>query len=198
MSSVASTFNSAATLFTMDFMRRWRPEMGNGALVRTGRLATLTFMLLAIFWAPQIERFGSLWQYLQAILSYAVPPVVVLFLGGLMWRGANARGARWTILIGLCAGMGLFVVNAVLGITGLHFLYVAPLLLLLCMATLVFGSLSGGRAAAAPDDVRSLMWTPALWRAESAALARVPLWQNYRVQSVALLMLTAGIVFAFR
>jgi SSS family solute:Na+ symporter len=195
MSSIASTFNSAATLFTMDFVRRWRPDLGGAVLVRTGRLTTLGFMLLAILWAPQIERFGSLWQYLQAILAYAVPPVVVLFVGGVLWPRANASGARWTIATGLVAGTMLFALNAVFGVIDLHFLYVAPLLLALCAAALVVGS----RRAAAPDAaaVATLLWRPQLWRDESAALAGVPAWRNYRVQSVVLLALTAAVVAAF-
>jgi SSS family solute:Na+ symporter len=196
MSSIASTFNSAATLFTMDFVRRWRPDLGGAALVRTGRLTTLGFMLLAILWAPQIERFGSLWQYLQAILAYAVPPVVVLFVGGVLWPRANASGARWTIATGLVLGAMLFALNAVLGIIDLHFLYVAPLLLALCAAALVVGSRRAPAPAAAA--VATLLWRPQLWRAETAALAGVPAWRNYRAQSVALLALTAAVVVAFR
>src|SRR3546814_19510340 len=65
MSSIASTFNSAATLLTMDFIRPLRPNADGASLVRTGRLATLVFLLLAVYWAPQIERLPSLWQYLK-------------------------------------------------------------------------------------------------------------------------------------
>jgi SSS family solute:Na+ symporter len=43
-----------------------------------------------------------------------------------------------------------------------------------------------------------LLWTRAHWHAESAALAGVPWWQNYRIHGAALLMLTAAVVFAFR
>src|SRR3546814_2168285 len=93
MSSIASTFNSAATLLTMVFIRPLRPNADGASLVRTGRIATLVFMVLAVYWAPQIERFASLWQYLQAVLAYAVGPICALFLVGLFWRGANASGA---------------------------------------------------------------------------------------------------------
>jgi hypothetical protein len=78
-------------------------------------------------WAPQIARFESLWQYLQAVLAYAVPPVVALFLVGMFSARANARGAFATIVVGLLGGAGLFYAN-VLSSTpmGLHFLLVAP------------------------------------------------------------------------
>jgi SSS family solute:Na+ symporter len=43
-----------------------------------------------------------------------------------------------------------------------------------------------------------MLWTPDFFRAETRALAGVPAWKNYRVQSVALLALTAAIVWVFR
>ena len=133
-------------------------------------------MVLAVAWAPQIERLESLWQYLQAVLAYAVPPVCALFLVGLFWRGANAKGALASIVSGLLGGAALFYAN-VLAPTplDLDFLYVASL-----------------------QQVGALLWTPAFYRDETRQLAGLPWWQNYRVLSVLLLMLTAVIVWSFR
>lgn len=196
MSSIASTFNSAATLVTMDFVRPMRANLTEQGLVRTGRGATMGFMLLAILWAPQIERFESLWQYLQAVLAYAVPPVVALFLVGLFWRRANAAGAMATVAVGLLGGAALFYANvlATPGL-GLHFLLVAPCLLVLCVLTLVLVSLF---TTADSKDASALIWSRAAYQAESRSLATVPRWQNYRVQAIALLALTAVIVYWFR
>lgn len=197
MSSIASTFNSAATLMTMDFIRVWRPKMGNDALVRTGRLATVGFMLLAVLWAPQIAHFESLWQYLQAVLAYAVPPICALFLVGLFWRGANARGAVACIVSGVLGGVGLFWANVVAAEPmGLHFLLVAPLLFVLCATVLVVGSLLS--RSPAKEGVEAMIWTPDFFRAETRGLVGVPAWKNYRVQAGTLLALTALIVWAFR
>jgi len=194
MSATASTFNSAATLFTMDFVRHWRPDIEGRAMVRVGRLATAGFIALACLVAPQIEKFGSLWQYLQSMLSYTAPPIVALFLGGLFWRGANARGAAWAVAVGLVLGLGLFLANSFGGL-GLHFLYVAPLLLAASGAALWLGS----QGAPAPDaaQVAGLMWSRAHWRAETAELAGEPWWRNYRLLSALLLAATAALVIAF-
>ncbi|HBK56986.1 MAG TPA: sodium transporter [Xanthomonadales bacterium] len=197
MSSIASTFNSAATLVTMDFIRPLRPDADGRALVRIGRIATLVFMVLAVLWAPQIERFSSLWQYLQAVLAYAVPPICALFLVGLFWRRANAFGAAACIAVGLIAGAALFHAN-VLAVEplGLHFLYVAPILFALCLAALVVASLL--TPAPEPGRIEGLLWTRAFYRAESLALRQQPLWRNYRVQALLLIALTAVIVYSFR
>ena len=37
-------------------------------------------MLLAAAWAPFIESFGSLFKYLQTVLAFIAPPIVVVFL----------------------------------------------------------------------------------------------------------------------
>ncbi len=205
MSSIASTFNSAATLVTMDFVRPLRagdegsalsPEQSR-ALVRVGRVTTFVFMVLAVLWAPQIERFESLWQYLQAVLAYAVPPVCALFLIGLFWRRANAAGALAAIVVGLLGGGGLFWANVLASDPlGLHFLLVAPVLFVLSAGALVIASLLSSPPRA--EQVDALLWTPAFYRAETAALAALPWWQNYRVLSVLLLVLTSGIVWVFR
>ncbi len=77
--------------------------MSDGNMVRVGRWSTAALLVIAVAWAPQLRLFPSLWQYLQAVLAYAVPPVVTLFVLGMFWRGATADGAAATMLLGRCA-----------------------------------------------------------------------------------------------
>jgi len=196
MSSIASTYNSASTLFTMDFvLRRW-PDLSNRALVRIGRVVTLAMAVASVLWAPQIERFGSLWQYLQIIIAYAVPPVMALYLVGLFWRRANAAGAIACIATGVVAGVALFLAVPVNGLFEIHFLYIAPLLFLACALALVVGSLVTDPDPATKSE--GMIWTPAFYREETTRLAAEPFWRNYRVLAAALLALTAVIVWTFR
>jgi solute:Na+ symporter, SSS family len=195
MASVAATLNSAAALVTMDISRRLVPTLQQQQVVRIGRISSAVLLGIAMLWAPQLERFPSLWQYLQATLAYAVPPVVALFVVGLFWSGATATGACVTLLAGTACGIALFLANAVLHLIRLHFLYVAPLLLSIDAVILIAVSRWGPRGAPVSAAV---MWTPAYFRAESAELSRVPLWRNYRVYAALLLLLTACLVIAFR
>src|SRR5271155_1113362 len=128
MVSIASMLNSASTLLTMDVIKQLKPGLTDSQVVLIGRLSTAALLLVAVAWAPQLQLFPSLWQYLQAVLAYAVPPVVALFLVGMFWRGADAAGAAATMLVGSCCGIALFLLNVVLHRTHLHFLYVAPIL----------------------------------------------------------------------
>jgi SSS family solute:Na+ symporter len=195
MSSLAATFNAAATLFTMDFVHPRLPRLGPAALTRIGRIATLAFMAIAASWAPQIARFPSLWQYLQSVLAFAVPPIVAIVLAGLFWRRASATGAKAAAIVGLAGGAALFAAGPLTGAIDLHFLYVAPILLLLSGGTIVAVSLAHPASGSAHLP---LMWTRATWQADSLALAARPWWQNYRLQGLGLLAITAAIVFSFR
>jgi solute:Na+ symporter, SSS family len=197
MSSIASTFNSASTLVTMDFARRFAPGMSEAGLVRVGRITTIVFMLAAIAWIPVIENYAdSLWQYLQAVLAYAVPPIVAMFLIGLFWRRANARGAAAALTVGIIGGVGLFVSNVVLETTSIHFLVSAMAIFLASCAAMVAGSLT----APAPDaaSLEGLMWRRADYAAETAVLQARPLWQNYRVQALVLVVVTLMLVWVWR
>jgi SSS family solute:Na+ symporter len=196
MVSIASTLNSASTLITMDVVKPLRPQLSDAQVVRIGRLSTAAILLVAVLWAPQLLRFPSLWQYLQAVLAYVVPPVVALFVVGLFWNRANADGAAATMLLGTLCGLALFLVNVVWHWTHLHFLYAAPILTALDVAILVGVSLL--KPAAADDTDAAGLWRPGFTAAERLRMRLLPLWQDYRMQAALLLLLTAGVVIAFR
>ena len=196
LATIASALNCASALITVDLIRHIAPRATAAQLVRIGRLSTLGVLAVAVLWAPQIERFGDLWQYLQAVLAYAVPPIVALFAAGLFWRGANAAGARATLLVGTLCGLALFLLTTVLRVVQLQFLYAAPILLAIDLAVLIAASL---RWPAAPSvEVDALLWRRADYRAETRRLRDLGVIASYRTQALALLILTALIVVAFR
>jgi SSS family solute:Na+ symporter len=196
MASVASTLNSASTIITMDVVKRIAPGLSERQIVRIGRRCMAALLLVAVLWAPQLQRFATLWQYMQAMLAYAVPPIVALVLTGIFWRGANAAGAAATLVLGTVCGVGLFIANVPLHLLHLNFLYVAPLLLLIDTVILIV--VSTWKPGAGSAMAAALVWTPAHYREETQRLRSVALWRNYRVQALCLLLLTAGIVFVFR
>lgn len=194
MSQIDSTLNAASTLVTMDFVHRYKPGLDSRALMKVGRWVTGLFMLLAALWAPQIEHFASLFKYLQMVLSYTVPPIVVIYLVGAFWRGANARGAWAAVVAGTAAGVLLFLLNGVLEVIELHFLYVGPVLFGVSLAALLVASRGGPPPA--PEQL-ALVWTPAWYRREAAALRGTPWYADYRWLSALLLALTFALVLAF-
>jgi len=194
MSQIDSTLNSASTLTTMDFIRPRFPHLSDHSLMRIGQLVTFLFMLLAVAWAPQIENFASLFRYLQTVLAYAVSPVVALFIVGFFWKRASANGAFWTLVIGFAAGALLFIVNEVLELTDIHFLYIAPLLLVVAVASLVIISLIDHTTVKAEPEFQ---WSAEAFREETELLRNEPLIRNYRFHSILLLVTIAVLLIWF-
>lgn len=191
-SSVDSVLNSASTLVTMDIVKPLKPSISDKGLVWAGRITTTAIMVVAVLWAPQIIRFPSLWNYGQSILSYITPPIVAIFLCGIFWRRANRHGAFWTFILGIGLGVVGFVMNEIMGIFTIHFLYSA---LISFVGSILMMVTFGLVTAPEPDDkLEGLIWAPALFKAETKELEGKPLWQNYRFLCVVLFICTAAIV----
>jgi len=192
LSSLESIFNSAATLFTMDFVLHFRPRTSESALVSIGRVATLGFMLLSVLWAPQISRFPSLWQYLQSILSYITPPVVVVFMLGIFWHRGTATAAEVTLTIGIPLGVIGWMLNEIVLVFQIQFLYACGLMTL--VSILIYVSTSLVTKKPSPEQIVSLTWNYDFWRSESKQLRKLPWYRDYRIQSAGLLVTALAIV----
>jgi solute:Na+ symporter, SSS family len=192
--AVASLLNSASTLITMDVVRHFRPNLGDRQSVRFGRMCTAALMVFAVLWAPELYRFPSLWQYLQAVLAYVVPPIVVLFVLGKFWGGGNARGARATLWLGSLCGFAFFLLNGVWQVTHLHFLYCAPLLVSVDVLIFVIVSMRHPTALSA-SQIKAMAFAndPPI-----EARPRISAWTDYRLQAVLLMILTGTLVLIFR
>lgn len=195
MSSIDSTLNSASTLVTMDFVHKIKPGLSSEQLMWCGRIVTFVFMFLAVLWAPQIDRFPSLFNYLQQILSYAVSPVVGVLILGIFWRGVTSSAAFYSLLISFFVGAVIFILNTVLNIITIHFLYIAPLLLLINMLCGLLLSLLYPKPLTAEQG--ALHWDIKTFRREDSELKRLPWYLNYRYQSLVLLGMTLVLVTSF-
>lgn len=197
MSSIDSTLSSASTLISVDFIKKKYPDLSNAKMRKIGSLVTIGLMVAAAAWAPVIRSFPGLWSYIQAVLSYLIPPVVAVFVVGLFWRRANATAAFATLIGGhalsvmvfLCANDGLVFEEAPIQ---LHFTIICGILTAVC--TLAFVALSfalGTRALR--EDQEELVWTPAVARP-----ANTSGWlSDFRLYSAVVLILTAGMLVVF-
>lgn len=109
MSSLASLFNSCATLFTVDIYEKLRPGRPERHLVRVGRVATVIVVAFGLLWIPIMKALaeggGGLYDYLQNVQGFLAPPIVAVFLLGLFNRRINAHGALWGLVLGVALGM---------------------------------------------------------------------------------------------
>jgi SSS family solute:Na+ symporter len=109
MSSLASVFNSASTIFTMDIYKKLKPGLSEREFLTVGKISTAVIVVLGIVWIPIMSRIGGgvMYQYLQNVQSYIAPPVTAVFLLGILWKRINAQAAISTLL----AGLGLLVLR---------------------------------------------------------------------------------------
>jgi solute:Na+ symporter, SSS family len=198
MSSVSATFNSASTLVTMDFVRPLRPNLTSKQLVRVGQIVTLVLVVLASAWAPFIERFSSLWEYLQIILGFIAPPVVAVFILGIFWGRANATGAISALLTGF--GVAIFMLlnqsfDLIPAMNEIHYLMLAFYLCVFC--TVVHFVVSATTPPPPEEKIEQYTWSKKYFKAETEEMRSLPWYQNYRILAVILLVITAIVVVRF-
>jgi SSS family solute:Na+ symporter len=100
ISSLASMLNSAATIFTLDmYQRRLRPNASARALVTTGRVATITFMLIGCLIAPELGRYGGIFSFMQDLQGFISPGILAAFVFGFVVPRAPAAAGLTGMLI---------------------------------------------------------------------------------------------------
>ena len=159
MGGMASVFNSASTLVTLDFYKKLRPDADEKKLVLFGRLATGAMVVLGLAWVPFIHLISNqLYIYLQSVQAYISPPITACFVLGILWPRLNGTGALSSLLTGFVLGAVRFVAEILaaqgMGFSGvmltlvkMNFLHYAIFMFVICSLVLVGVSL----ATAAPE-----------------------------------------------
>ncbi|MCD6333525.1 MAG: sodium:solute symporter, partial [Bacteroidales bacterium] len=111
MSTIAAALNSSATLVSVDIVKRIRPKTADRKLVVIGRWTAVVVMLLAIAWSPMIERFRSIFDAINVILSVLAPPIAVVFLWGVFSKRGTQQASFITILAGFIFGATVFLLD---------------------------------------------------------------------------------------
>ncbi|MFT4661525.1 MAG: SSS family solute:Na+ symporter [Patiriisocius sp.] len=170
MSSLSSVFNSCSTLFTLDIYKKHRPHTSEKKLVEVGRYSTAVLVILGLAWIPLLRAIeGGLFQQLQSIQAYVSPPIAAVFLLGIFNKRLNAKGAKYSLLVGLLIGSLRMVLEIMSNIymwelpelvsafTTLNFLYFALLLFIICSVVLI--AVSANSAAPQLAQVNEVTYT---------------------------------------
>ena len=170
MSSLASLFNSSASLFTVDIYEKLRPGKSEKHLLLVGRIATTVVVVLGMLWIPVMKVIsgGGLYQYLQSVQGYLAPPITAVFLLGLFWQRVNGRGAVWGLAGGFVLGMLKLTCQALFGegkiespavlaaIGDFNFLYATGILFAASIVLMIVGSLTSPPPA--PEQIEGLTY----------------------------------------
>ena len=122
MSSLASLFNSTATLFTVDFYKRLRPQSSEKHLVTVGRIATAGVIVLGMAWIPFLQDLGKgqLYTYLQLVQSLLAPSIAAVFMAGIFFDTVTPKSGLIAISTGFALGMARLILQAAHEMSGIQ------------------------------------------------------------------------------
>lgn len=152
MSSLASLFNSSATLFTIDFYKKFKPESSESHLLSVGRIATVVVVVLGIVWIPVMQMIADvLYEYLQLVQSLIAPGIAVVFFLGVFSKRITPTAGFVGLVSGFVLGMLRLLLELVKGslsqdgflymLADMNWLYYCPLLFVLVFIIVVVTSI---------------------------------------------------------
>jgi solute:Na+ symporter, SSS family len=207
MSSLASLFNSTATLFTVDFYKRLRPQSSERHLVLVGRLATAVVILLGMAWIPFLQDLGKgqLYTYLQLVQSLLAPSIAAVFMLGIFSRGVTPHSGLIGIVTGFVVGMLRLVLQAthemyhiewpglVQAFVDINWLYFS-FLLFVFTCVLIF-AVSAVSPKAPPEQLAGLTYGSVTKEQNAATRASFGFWEFFHTGVI--LAIIAGIYIYF-
>lgn len=195
MSTIDSTLNAASSLVVHDFAGARKGDWDRKKTLWYGRVVMAVFVVIAAFWPLVIREFPGLFNYIQQVFSYAVPPVVAVFLLGIFWRGMSEIAALATLVFGHATGAALMAWRAYCAAADVpdglpHFTIVAGVTAVACAAVGVLVSVIATRPGVEPGSAT-------LWLRGDSATSRTGLL-DYRVQGAVVLVAVALCIYLLR
>lgn len=113
MSSIDSYLNSASTIVTNDFYKRfYRKDASDESLLKIGRLVTFILVLWAIgFSFFLMTRSEGIYTIFQTLMAFFQGPAFAILLTGLLWKRATGIAAFIGFVVGVCFSITLFTLN---------------------------------------------------------------------------------------
>ncbi|MBI81927.1 MAG: sodium transporter [Planctomycetaceae bacterium] len=213
MSSADSGLNSWATIFTYDFYHRLIQRTASPQrLVLVGRLASVVLLVVAVCCTPLLEKNPSILQYILVALAYFSTPIIVVFLGGVLWRGATPAAAVTTLLTAPVICFAAQQLHKFITWWPAQTVYWMPLGAAMVASVMIIVSLFTRRKDA--RSLEGLIWTwkdtftlePQLTRrrgvpadtASARAATRPAVWHDLRLWGAVALLLMCAIIWWLR
>jgi SSS family solute:Na+ symporter len=206
MSALASLFNSTATLFTIDFYKRMRPQSSEKHLVFVGRLATAIVILLGMAWIPFLEELGQgqLYTYLQLVQSLLAPSIAAVFMLGIFSKGVTPISGLVGLVAGFLLGFSRLILQAnhemfgieygaLQGFVDINWLYFSFLLFVFTCAVIFLTSLVTPKAA--PEKLAGLTFDSITPEQRAEERKSYGFWEIFH--TIAILAIIAGIYVYF-
>ncbi len=183
LSSFNSALNSTTTLFSLGVYRGLiNPAPTEAQLVRSGKVFGWIIAVVAMLVAPQLDRFESIFGYLQKMNAMYFIPIFAVVLVGLLNKRVDRAAANTALLGGiLLIGIGYFgFPEAVNDLNEYHFVG-------LVFALLVAGLLLSARLRPRPEA----------WTHDDAGAVDLTPWKGAKPAGAVLVVLVILIYLVF-
>ena len=110
MSGMAGNVSAFSAVWTYDI---YQPHINKNAkdehYVAVGRWATILGVLVSIVAAYSVQHAPGIMDYVQALFSFFISPLLGAVLMGMFWKRATKAGGFWGLLIGTVTSISLFI-----------------------------------------------------------------------------------------
>ncbi len=115
MSSIDSYLNSAATIVSNDFYKRFfNQEVSDERLLKVGRYTTIGLVVWAIAFAfvlTVMNEKSGIYAIFQTLMAFFQGPCFAILLIGILWRRATGNAALIALLCGIGTAISLYGLN---------------------------------------------------------------------------------------
>jgi SSS family solute:Na+ symporter len=108
MSGMAGNVSAFATVWTYDIYRPFAKNKDDAHYVKVGRWCTILGVLVSIGTAYLVMQFLSIMDYVQALFSFFIAPLLGTVLLGMLWKRATPAGGFCGLLAGTVSSIGMW------------------------------------------------------------------------------------------
>ena len=206
MSALASLFNSTATLFTVDFYKRLRPQSSEQHLVRVGRFATGAVVVIGMIWIPIMQSMSKqLYSYLQLVQSLLAPGIAAVFMAGIFSRRVTPKSGLVGLATGFTLGMLRLLLQALHQSAGVEWPSLIQLFvdinwlyfsfLLFVFTCMVIFAVSQVTPKAPPEQIEGLTWRTVSREAVAAERGTYGFWEIFHTCVIVGIVVTIYVYF---
>jgi SSS family solute:Na+ symporter len=109
MSGMAGNVSAFSAVWTYDIYQPLiKKDASDEHLVTIGRWATILGVIVSIGTAYLVMSAAGIMDYVQALFSFFISPLLGVVLVGMFWRRATKSGGFWGLLLGTLTSIGLW------------------------------------------------------------------------------------------
>jgi len=110
MSGMAGNVSAFATVWTYDIYGAFMNKKASDShYVSMGRWCTFIGVIISVGTAYLVQSFGSIMDYVQALFSFFIAPLLGTVLLGMLWKRATKAAGFWGLLAGTATAVSLFM-----------------------------------------------------------------------------------------